>query len=358
MGRQRLEHLVVEDRRPLAPGGDPPLPDAFRPVGDDQVGVEVDRRPEAVALRAGAVGAVEGKQPRGHLGIAHVAVGAGELLAVEGAAALSVDDAHQPVRKGKGERDGVGQPPPRPLGNPHPVDHHLDVVLSLLVEDDLLVQGSRLAVHDDAGEAVPGKLGELLPVLPLAAAHDRGQDLHPLPLAHPHHGVDDLGDGLLADLPAAGEAVDRPDGGVQEAQVVVDLGDGAHRGARVLADRFLLDGDGGGEPLDRVDVGLLHLLEELAGVGGEGLDVPPLPLRVDRVEGQRRLPRARDPGDHDQAVPGDLHVDVLQVVLARSAHEDVGQRHGGYLRAPAIPAAMRMAARRLFGLAVPFPARS
>src|SRR4030067_234022 len=144
----------------------------------------------------------------------------------------------------------------------------------------------------------------------------------------------------------------------QEPQVVVDLGDGAGRGPGVLPDRLLLDGDGGGEPFDRVDVGLLHLLEELACVGGKGLDVPALPLRVDRVEGQRRLPRPRYPGDHDAAVPGDLHVGVFQVVLARAAHEDPGERHGGYPRTPAMAAARRIAARRLLGLATPFPAMS
>src|SRR3989304_1325994 len=53
--------------------------------------------------------------------------------------------------------------------------------------------------------------------------------------------------------------------GEQEAEVVVDLGDGADGRARVLARRLLLDRDRGGETLDRVDVGLVHLLEGLAG---------------------------------------------------------------------------------------------
>ena len=90
----------------------------------------------------------------------------------------------------------------------------------------------------------------------------------------------------------------------QHAEVVVDLGDGADRRARVLRRRLLLDGDGGREPLDRVDVGLLHLLEELARVGGERLDVAPLALGVDRVEGERGLARPGQPGDDDELVAG------------------------------------------------------
>jgi hypothetical protein len=72
----------------------------------------------------------------------------------------------------------------------------------------------------------------------------------------------------------------------QQAQVIVDLGDGADGRSRVARRRLLLDRDGGGEALDRLDLGLLHHLQELPGVGGQGLDVAALPLGVDGVEGQ------------------------------------------------------------------------
>ena len=108
----------------------------------------------------------------------------------------------------------------------------------------------------------------------------------------------------------------------QEAQVVVDFGDRADGRARVLARRLLLDGDGRRQAVDLVDVRLLHLLEELPGVGRERLDVAPLPFGVDRVEGERRLARAGQAGDDHQPVAGDGEVDVLQVVLAGAAHDD------------------------------------
>ena len=41
-----------------------------------------------------------------------------------------------------------------------------------------------------------------------------------------------------------------------------------------------------GEVLDEVDVGLVHLAEELLGVGRKRLDVAALPLGEDRVERQ------------------------------------------------------------------------
>ncbi len=74
-----------------------------------------------------------------------------------------------------------------------------------------------------------------------------------------------------------------------------------------------------------VDVGLLHHLEELAGVGAQRLDVTPLALGIDGVEGEARLARPRQAGDDDQGIARQVDVDVLEVVLARAAHLDMGQ---------------------------------
>src|SRR5205814_2587144 len=96
---------------------------------------------------------------------------------------------------------------------------------------------------------------------------------------------------------------------------------------RVAGRALLVDRHGRRESLDEVDVRLLHLPEELAGVRGERLDIPPLTLGVDGVERERRLPRAREPSDHDHLVARDLDVDVLEVVLPRALDVDVVERH-------------------------------
>ena len=91
--------------------------------------------------------------------------------------------------------------------------------------------------------------------------------------------------------------------------------------------RLLLDRDRRRQPLDQVDVRLLHLLEELPRVGGQRLDVAALAFGVDRVEGERRLARARQAGDDDQLVARDVDVDVLEVVDAGAAYRDPVVRH-------------------------------
>ena len=104
------------------------------------------------------------------------------------------------------------------------------------------------------------------------------------------------------------------DAGEEKPQIVVDLGDGPDRRAGIVRRRFLLDGNGGRQSLDMLDVRLLHHREELARVGGERLDVASLPLGVDGVERERRLARTRKPRDHHQPVAGDVDVDAFQVV--------------------------------------------
>ena len=208
---------------------------------------------------------------------------------------LDLDD---PVGQAHRRLDRVGQALARPPGFiDEAVDDDGDVVLELLVEDDLLLEHPQLAVDLHAREAVAPQLVEQLAVLALAPAHDRREHHEPRAVLELHDLVDDLLDRLRRDRPPAVGAVRLADARPQQAQVVVDLGDRADRRARVARRRLLVDRDRRRQPLDRVDVGLVHLPEELARVGAQRLDVTALALRVDRVERERRLARARQARD-------------------------------------------------------------
>ncbi len=203
------------------------------------------------------------------------------------------------------------------------VDDDLDRVHLVAGQVDLgpLRQLEGHPVDPDPGEALLGQVVEERAVLALAAPHDRGQHLEAGPLGQLEDPVDDLLGRLAGHRPAAGGAMGMPDAGVEQPQVVVDLGDGPDRRAGVARGGLLVDGDGRREPFDEVDVGLVHLAQELAGVRREGLDVAALALGVDGVEGQRRLARPRQPGEDDQPVPGQVEGDVTQIVLASPAND-------------------------------------
>ena len=163
---------------------------------------------------------------------------------------------------------------------------------------------------------------EQLAVLALAAPHDRREDHELRALRQRHHLVDDLLRRLRLDRSPAVVAVRMPDPGPEQPQVVVDLGDRADRRARVAAGRLLVDRDRRRQALDRVDVGLVHLPEELPRVRRQRLDVAALPLGVDGVEGKARLARAGQPGDDHQGVAGQPQMEVLEVVLPRARDDD------------------------------------
>ena len=187
----------------------------------------------------------------------------------------------------------------------------------------LVAQVDDRPVDSGADEAFPAEALELELELALAGAGDRRQDAQARPVRHGEDAVDNLLDGLRLDALAAAGAVGDAHPGVEEAEVVGDLGDGAHGGPGRLRERSLLDGDGRAQAVDALDVGLRELLEELARVGAERLDVPPLPLGVDRVEGERRLARAARPREDHDLASGEREADVLEVVLPRADDDEL-----------------------------------
>ena len=314
-------------RSPFAHGAIAPSWQRQRLVGHDAGRIEIVHGSEPLAVGAGAVRRVERERARRHLGHADAAVRAREPARKQPIAAVERVDDDDVVGQVERDLDGLGQPP-LDAGLQHEAVHDdFDRVVLAPVELDVLLEGAELAVDADLREAARAQGGELLLELPLAAAHDRRQHVDALVVGRQHHHVDDAIERLRGNRAPAEMAVREADVGEQQPQVVVDFGDGADGGARVRAGRFLLDRDRRRQAVDQIDVRLLHLLEELPRVRRQRLDVAALAFRVNRVEGERRFPRAGQAGDDDQPIARDVDVDILEVVYARAAHRNPVVRH-------------------------------
>ncbi len=349
--RQAGEHLhVIGARRVgLGPRHHRALLQGQVLVRNHQLRVEQQLFAQPVARRARALRGVEAEQSRldlldreardgtGELFGKHDAVGrqAGALHRAAGGI-LFLASRHHAVGQvdisqsfGELQRllETVGQPRLDAVLHRDAIDHHLDVVLELLVERGGVLDRVHLAVDAHAGEARLLPFGQLLAVFALAPAHDRGEQVEPRPLGQGHHPVDHGRDGLRLDRQAGGGRIGHADPRPQQAHVVVDLGHGRDGTARVARGGLLLDRDRRGEPVDMLDIGLLHHLEELARVGRQALDIAPLPLGIDGVEREGRLAAARQAGDHDQAIARQIDIDPLEVVLARAADGDLSETH-------------------------------
>ena len=312
------------------PGRDRPVVQAQRVVGHDQLLVDLHPGADARALRARAPRSVEGELSG--LELLHrdvVLVGAGQLLGEPAltlrVVGIEVDELHAHDALGQAQRrlHRVGEALLGAGADRDPVHHHVDVVLELLVQGGWIGERMHLAVDPGAGEALARQLPEQVAVLTLATPYHRGEHLEAGALRQGQQPVHDLLRRLARDRLTADRAVRTTRAGVQQAEVVVDLGDGADRRAWIAAGRLLVDRDRRGEPLDEVDVGLVHLAEELAGIGRQGLHVASLALGKDGVEGERGLPRSGQAGEDDEGVAGQVQRDIAQVVLAGATDDEL-----------------------------------
>ena len=265
---------------------------------------------------------VERERARRHLGHAQPAVDAGEPAREQAIAGLVRVDDDDVFGQIEGRVDRFGETTLDAAANDQPINDELNRVIAAPIELDLLVERAELPVDSRLRVAARAESGKLLLELALAAAHDRREHVDALVPRIQHHHVDDPLERLARDRLAAVRAMRVADVGEEQPEVIVDFGDRADGRARIRSGRLLLDRDGRRQTVDQIDVGLLHLLEELARVRGQRLDVPALTFGIDRVEGERRFAGSRQARDHHELVARDVDVDVLEVVDSRSADRD------------------------------------
>ena len=209
------------------------------------------------------------------------------------------------------------------IGHDDAVDHGLDVVDLVAVHPE-----SRLEFHDfpvHAGPEVALLLDrfEELPVVPFPAPDEGREEQEPLPGVVLDDARQDAFIGEADHGLPGGTGIRRGRPGEEHAEEVEQFGHRSDRGPRIAADGLLLDGDDRTQPRDALHLGPLESAHELAGVGAEGLEVTALAFGVQGVERQTGFSRSAHASHHDEPVPGDVHVDVLQVVF-RSAFDPDG----------------------------------
>ena len=177
-----------------------------------------------------------------------------------------------------------------------------------------VVQFADLAVDAHLQEALLAERIEKLAVVALASAHQRREQQAFASLEFLQDQVHDLRVGIAHHLLARHGRIGRRGAGVQEAQEIGNLRDGADGGTGVAARGLLLDGDDGAQAVHALDLGLLQDPHEMLGIGRERVHVAALPLGIQRVEGQRGLSAAADARDHDELAARQIHVDVLQIM--------------------------------------------
>jgi hypothetical protein len=288
------------------------LAQRLRLVGDDEAVVDADHAPEAAARVARADGRVEREARGRRVRVMDVAVGAMQVggETPRGVGVFLAEYIHASLSDPQRRLDALDHARLLRGGHLHAVLRDLEaravavmdarIALRLQQLRDLFLGEVRGNVHRERDhEARIARRGG-------AFVHLREDRLRRVAA----HGLRAL---AAEELRRARE---------QQLQVVVDLRHRADRGARGAHRVGLVDGDRRRDSLDGIHLRLVHAVEELARVRGEGLDVAALALGVERVEHKRGLAGTRWARDDDELARGQLDVEVLQIILARAADAD------------------------------------
>ncbi len=330
------------DRPRLGPQAGPGAGAAGRAVPPPRLAVLLDPgRPEPVALGTGAVLLAPREQARVGGGEAGPAARAGAARRVEALGPAGSQGQHRPRAQLERAGDGLLEAGAAAASRRHASHERLHVVDLEAVDARRLRRVVEGAVDPDLGDALLRHRGDRVEVEALAPPDEGREDGQ---VAGREVLADARGEGGRVDHlagQAALRAVDRAEAGPEEAQVVVDLARGADGRQRRAARELLLEGDRGRHALEAVDLGPGEGPDELAHVGREAVEEPPLALGEEHVEGEGGLAGAGDAGDRHQLVARDVHRDPLQVVLPRADDADAvgGARAGGRgeVRAPLAP---------------------
>ena len=303
----------------MRPGLDGALRQALAPIGHDERFVVSQDIAEALALGAGAERVVEREEERLRPLECLPAAAAAEVLGEDARGPIEHLDVDLPSALPQRRLDRLGDPcAVRGLEHDAVQDHRDRPVLGE-VRGRRRCQVVERAVHAHAREAAPVQARPQLRRRQRPGHREPERDVSARAGMLAEERADDRLGRVRGRGRTARGAVDAPDLRVEQPQIIVDLGGGGDRRARRPHRILLLESDRGPDLLDPVDVGAVHPIEEHTGVRGQRLDVTPLPLGEERVEGERGLPGAGHAGDDREPVVRDLERDVLEVVLPGSA---------------------------------------
>ena len=294
-------------------------------IGDDGFRGDAHHRAQTAAFRTGPKGAVEAEHAGRELLDGHAALRTRVVLGKQQRPLVKQVHQHQTAAFPGGGLHAVSQALTELVRGAHDqtVHHDFNVVLFLFVQLRRIIQLVELAVDAHAHKAALLRVFQNPGVLALARADHRREQLQPLPLRIRHHLIGHLVDGLLADLAAAFGAVRHAHARIEQTQIVVDFSYGPHGGTGISRRGLLVDGNGGGQTLNGVDIRLFHLPQKHARIGGQALHIAALSLGVNGVKSQAGFAGPAQAREHHQLVARDFQCDVFQIMFARAANDEL-----------------------------------
>ena len=137
------------------------------------------------------------------------------------------------------------------------------------------------------------------------------------------HPIHNLVNGLAADLLAALGTMGNTHSGPQKAQIVINLRHCTYSRTGVFGSCLLVNGDSGTQSVNRIHIRLVHLTQELTGIGTEALHITALTLSINGIKGQAGFTGTGKARKYHQFISGDGKIDIFQVVFSGTSDDDL-----------------------------------
>ena len=311
-----VEELVEFRSQLLGCRGLNALPRNDRTVGkryietrQNQLGIKLVTRAKAITFGASPIGTVEAERSRLHLFEADVAFRAGidgtvqlvfpaviRALAPPRVRLRVITNGHQAIAESNRHLNGFGQTRIDAGTNDNAVNDSIDVMSLASFEFGRLIDLVDISVDARPDQARLANLGKDFLMLATSAAHQRREQHRFRSCGQFEQPLFNLFGGLLLDWLATVGTMRCPETSHHQAEIVVDLRDRRDGAARILVAGALIDTKRRLEPLDQIDIGTLHLVQELTGVDGQAFDELALALCEYRVKRQTAFARSTRAG--------------------------------------------------------------
>jgi len=122
---------------------------------------------------------------------------------------------------------------------------------------------------------------------------------------------------------ATGRTVAGAETSIEHPQEVRNLRQGSQGGTGTRHLEPLTDGNGRAQALDGIDFRRIQALQKLTRPCRQRFQIPPLAFGEECVESEGGFSGPAYAGNHDELVAGKGNIDVLEIVLASAANDDM-----------------------------------
>ena len=256
-------------------------------IGYDFLDINLVHLSQTLAMRTGTFGRVEGEHVRSRILVGDTRYRVHETLGVcLGLLGTFLKNHHHAVALFHSRRHTLADAFLILFLHHQFIDYSFYIVVLVAVGFHIGNDFEDVAVESYVEIPLSAHAFEEFAIMTLALAYEGSEQEDSLALIIAENHVDDLFLGIFHHLLATLIAVCSTDAGIEQTEIVVNLGGCSHGRAGILVGGFLFYADDRTQSRNLVNIRAFHVSQEVAGIGRESFDISALTFGKDGVESQ------------------------------------------------------------------------